>query len=588
MLRPSRRWLGKECGEMFRELLTEWKALHHNKKYCLLLILTAVLSYGYLITHHTVGIDDTPYLYYFEEGLAAIVGRWVLFVLNKLVAIAEFAPFVTDLAGVLILMAAVGVWCVLWKKIFGDRIPEWGYWLFSSLFLSNPLLSEVFTYYLHNGVALGYLCSGISLWCFWYAVGKQQGGLIKLGQALGLSALFLTIAIGCYESFMIVYIVGVCLMLCSVRMQITERRIPVFANLGKGAAVTVAAIVCRGLTVKAVTVCFGLQYLQDEAVHRSITEMVGWILEPEALAELGMILKRVYVMYGVFGLAYYPIAIYVLALVLTLIITIRRGIGKKDSWIPLLAVAAMAASYLLVLIEGKATLYRAAQFLPVFSAWGLLLAASECRSLSEWLVGIVDGKVSGQRSLGLRFIQKISAVPLSIGAFCLCVILWNQCTDMNRWFYVDSLKYEDAKNTMNQIAYELEKSYDISKPVIFTGTYHMPQSIIQDAYVPYGSTVYYRMHRLTDFLDEHLLEKFYREYGVWVAQTPSLSVLDWGRYAFDTDEELVRFFAMHGHEIQPLLDTSLYAPAEEYSLKLPSFPQQGSIVDMGNYIIVHF
>ena len=37
------------------------------------------------------------------------------------------------------------------------------------------------------------------------------------------------------------------------------------------------------------------------------------------------------------------------------------------------------------------------------------------------------------------------------------------------------------------------------------------------------------MHRLTDFVDEHLLEKFYREYGVWVAQTPSLSVLDWGR-----------------------------------------------------------
>ena len=73
-----------------------------------------------------------------------------------------------------------------------------------------------------------------------------------------------------------------------------------------------------------------------------------------------------------------------------------------------------------------------------------------------------------------------------------------------------------------------------------------------------------------------------------MAQTPSLSVLDWARYAFDTDEELVRFFAMHGISIQPLLDTKEYEKAEIYSLDLPSFPERGSIVDRGDYIIVHF
>jgi hypothetical protein len=88
-------------------------------------------------------------------------------------------------------------------------------------------------------------------------------------------------------------------------------------------------------------------------------------------------------------------------------------------------------------------------------------------------------------------------------------------------------------------------------------------------------------------IDDNLLEKFYRPYGVWVAQTPSLSVIDWGRYAFDDDSELVKFFDMLGLKLQPLTDTD-YAPIEEYSKQLPEYPAEGSIADMGDYIIVHF
>ena len=90
-------------------------------------------------------------------------------------------------------------------------------------------------------------------------------------------------------------------------------------------------------------------------------------------------------------------------------------------------------------------------------------------------------------------------------------------------------------------------------------------------------------------LIEHLLEKFYRgEYGVWVAQTPALSVLDWGINAFESDEELVRFFAMHGYSITGNRDQELFQKAMEESAEFPHFPAEGSIADMGDYIIVHF
>lgn len=45
---------------------------------------------------------------------------------------------------------------------------------------------------------------------------------------------------------------------------------------------------------------------------------------------------------------------------------------------------------------------------------------------------------------------------------------------------------------------------------------------------------------------------------------------------------------MHGHRLVACGDTDRYAEAEEESLNLPEYPQDGYIVDKGDYIIVHF
>lgn len=547
-----------------KDWIKDYVAFWKNKYYVVALSLTALMSFGYLVTHQTVGIDDTPYAYYFEEGLAAIVGRWVMFLVNKVFHISDFAPFVTDLAGVLILMAAVTVWCVLMKRIFGKKIPMAGYILYACLFLSNPLHSEVFTYYLHNGVAMGYLFSGISLCCFWDGV---WGGRVAWKQWL-LSALCLWIAMGCYESFMVVWLVGVCVVLCSMRMCSAswcggKSKAGIFRILCVAAGIAVAGMILRSLMVAGVTAVFGLKDLQDEAVTRSISEMLGWMRDPENAGLLGMILKRIFVMYGVFAYAYYPIKIYVLSCVAVGVISVWMGIRRRSLWIPVLAIGSFVASYLLVIIEGKATLYRAAQFLPMVSAWGMLLI------------------VYAGFGIGAKLLHGIICAAL-------VVTVWNQCTDMNKWFYIDDLKYQNAKETVSQIAYELEKNYDTTKPVAFTGAYMVPKSIIADAYVEYNSEIFYKMKRITDIVDVHLLDKYYRDYGVWVAQTPSLSVIEWGREAFDSGKELERFFAMHGYEIRTMDDWEQYEEVEQQAIGMPSFPAEGSIVDMGEYIIVNF
>ena len=346
------------------------------------------------------------------------------------------------------------------------------------------------------------------------------------------------------------------------------------------AAVTAACgMVLRAVILKLVTAVFGLSYLRDDAVQRSVTELLGWMFEPGAWAEFAMILKRLFVMYGVFGYVYLPIRIFVAAALVIVVYSLWMSVRKKDFWIIVLMLGSFVASFLLAVVEGKATLYRSAQFLPLICAFGILVAARAVSGFAAWMrAGVGRQKIRGVIAKGIVVLY----------VFISAVILWNQCTNLNKWFYVDYQKYEYTKDYMLRVADELERNFDISKPIVFTGIWENPRSIVADAYVEYSSEDFYRMKRITDLVDEHLLEKFYRDYGVWVAQTPSLSVVSWGKYAFDTDEELIRFLRLHGHEFRPLLDTSLYEPAEQYALELPSFPMEGSIVDMGDYIIVHF
>lgn len=61
---------GKSDAEM-EELREHFQ---QNRLYMGILLLTAVCAYGYKVTNATIGIDDTPSLYSFEEGLICHCG----------------------------------------------------------------------------------------------------------------------------------------------------------------------------------------------------------------------------------------------------------------------------------------------------------------------------------------------------------------------------------------------------------------------------------------------------------------------------------------------------------------------------------
>lgn len=557
------------------------------RSYCLLLTLTAAGCYGFKLMHQTIGIDDTPYEYYFSEGLVVVVGRWVLFLLNRFLDIGTFAPFLTDFAAVLLMMTAAVLWSVVFARIFGEAVPKWGYLAFACLFISNPLISEVFTYFLHNGIAIGYTCSALGILA--YMEGLDRGAdsvkAVKWGVRMrrlapyGAAALCVWAAVGCYESFAVVFLVMGFVVLQARRIAGQKDR-PVVSVLWI-VLVLAAAVLLRSLMTNLLIAVFSLQDLRGEAVRRSLSEMLGWITDAEGRAFIHMQIKRAIVMYGVFAYHYLPISMYTAACAGFVLYTLWSMVRKRDIWIFFYMIGAFAASYILIFIEGKVTLYRACQFLPLFSAAVFLL-----------LIRAVWGILRREKEVGNTVRRKAGHI-LRRAAALLCMAaaaaaVWNQTADMNKWFYVDYRKYEAARETMHQIALELEKNCDISKPLVFIGTYEVPMELIQDAYVPIGSEKFFRMNRITSMIDEHLLEKYYRRNQIWVAQTPALSVIQWGMDAFDSNEQLIRFMKMHGHSFVASADTELAQKVTMENLDMPAWPEAGSIREEENYIIINF
>lgn len=556
-----------------KRLWKDFRVFCQCKAYVIGLTLLAVCAYGYAVTHYAIGMDDTVIPLYFEEGLAPYVGRWSLFVLNKIFHIADFVPWMVELVSVVVLMLSVTLWCVLWKRICEPRIvlPAWSYVFVAGIFLSCPLISEVFVFYLHNGICLGYGVVALALLCLMNGLSLKKSGKYRLGQ-LVLSAVLVAVAMGFYESFLIVYIMGAVMCFFLIRRFYgkkdgdSEYSSKLLCWIGSGVLIVLAGMVIRAVVLAVLKAVYHLEELgRYDVLYRSL---FGDVFTAEG--ELVMTLKRFFVKYYVNAVVYLPIAVLVFALAFLGIYSLYHGIRKKDVVLPVCTVVLVVLPVFMSLVEGLATRYRSAQYVPVVGAFAVLLAMLELRlhKLPKW-------------------------VP-ALGAVCMGVLLFNQCTDMNKWFYLDVLKYQDAEEVMSRIAYDLEKECDISKPIVFRGAYTVPYEISGDAYVSFSSPQYQWICRLTDWLDPHLKEKFFAEngQGYVFAETPVVSTLQWGVTAFDgTSGQLIEFWKMHGYDnfrCETDLDVIEEAERIRKEENMYGYPKDGYIKECEDYIIVNF
>ncbi len=532
---------------MGKEFRQDLNALLRSKAYVISAALTALLSYGYLWMHPVINVDDTSMIRYFYDGLAPQVGRCTLFLLNKVFPIARFGPLVTDFFGVALMAAGASVFCVLLKRLTQDRLHAAFYPVFTSLMLSYPMIFEVYTYYLHNGVGLAYLLTMLAV----YRITGEKGW-----KPLCFSSVLLAAAISCYESFAAVYLLGLFLAVMA-GLVFTGQKLSLREYAGN--VLYGAAALLIGMAVRTVVCRLLLLVLELEPVMRSVGGSIGWIVSGEAPQKL-LAMAKSFARYYVLNAAANPAIGILLAAEAGLVgLTIWYAVRTKKKLLLLNGLAVLFTPWLLSFVQGTMVYYRSMQVLPVFTAFVLALLVHELLTAKKkWL--------------------RWAAVLLTAAVWFL------QVSELNHWFYVDHLIYQEDVRRCAAIAVDLERQASPDKPVVFLGKRKESGTAQEYAYVREDSMAYRFLSSVDRLFGENEPgeEKRYA-----VVQNPVwYPMFDWAVDAFDEPgTELIAFFRMHGYPLAAPTQ-AMKEEAQAFGADLPVWPQAGSIVEREDYIIV--
>lgn len=430
-----------------RKLWEEMLYFLRQKPFVIFAALTAAGSYGFAITHEGIGVDDTMAGVYLDEGLEPYMGRWTVYLVNKLFRIGEFTPFITELMGCLLLMAGVLLFCVLLRRIFGERVGTAGYTVFACVFLSCPFISEVWVYYYHDGVDMGYILLALSLLALTSGWGKTGKTRLKY---LSESTLFLCAAVGCYESFLILYLVGVLVILFFQGLaEKEEMNWRVMHRLLLSVVPVLGCMILRVMVRELMIMVFSLQDMGEIARFRDAAEGLSIFEGENWLACIIMLLKRYWLVYFVNGAIYFPIAVYVTALGGFGAASVIFMFKRKTGWYMLLALGMAFLPMTLIFASLSVPLYRSCQYMPFFAASAMLLLYLFLK----------------------RVLKQYGAFVFGLLSACL---VWNQAYESNRNFYTDYMKYEYDKEVLTSVAEEVIGEYGRDAKVILRGSTRLP------------------------------------------------------------------------------------------------------------------
>ncbi len=369
-------------------------------------------------------------------------------------------------------------------------------------------------------------------------------------------------AVGCYESFLILYIVGIILILFLRGITGKDKlSLPYLLTwLGVGALTAVACILLRD----GIRILLEAVFPIAQASPRSFSVTAAYYQDGEWANNIIMLAKRYWVVYFVNAIVYFPAFVYVVAVCCFAVIAITASVKKKNPWFPVLVAGMLIAPFLLTLIETKVTYYRSCQYLPFFSGLGIMLLF--------WY--FAD--------------KKLSRYTLPLLAFCSILTVYKQAFQMNQNFYMDYRKYEHQRELLTAVALEVKKAYGEDATVIFTGDYEIPYEFVKDYYVDFHSKEFQWICRLTDWLDPYLKEKYYSDYGYCFAGEARYSLTEWGFTAFENPgKEIARLLEMHGYSINVISDFNTFLRAREYADNMPKWPLDGSIIEWEGYVLIH-
>jgi hypothetical protein len=187
---------------------------HNNNWWWIAVVFTAVLSYGFTLTHYSVGVDDESIWSYMNGGLLA-QGRFGASHFLQLIFDAyEFLPFWFDFLGITILIIANILWSIFFIRMSHGKLNKNYTIIFSCIVISYPVIAHLFMF-MGNAYSIGFtlLLTGTALLLFssWLCSNRDNNVLNPWRHFYKVIAtvIILAISIGVLEWAAVIFLTGI-------------------------------------------------------------------------------------------------------------------------------------------------------------------------------------------------------------------------------------------------------------------------------------------------------------------------------------------------------------------------------------------
>lgn len=505
-----------------------------NPLYIFPVLISTILCYAYYLAHETVTIDSLSSDRYYH-GLLVAQGRLTATIIENYLGFEHLPIAVENIIGLICFVLGATVFCIIFDKA-KPQCNVLPYTFFTCLYITFPLMNE---YFMFKGSVLT-TGGSILLVSFALYFALKIKNLIA---SILISSIFIFFAYSWYESFILVYIGAVFLLLILLADGQKSQKELFFNGFWLAPTLFLGFSLEEIISNAIINLC-NITQDNNNAVG------TAWLSSSATLKSffydfIYSFVSKIF--------CYAPFAILFIFLAVAFVLMILQTKSTKKPILIFFYFGLALTVFFLSIYRGAELAYRTEQGIPFYIGAITLLLSSK----------IINS--NGKKALKI------------IASLSLVIILTVQICSSNYWYHVNVLRDKEEKQVVCNIAKDLEK-YDKNKPVIFIGYYQLSNSIEDKHTVKKDSVA----GKIIDYTSK----KAKKSYTYTACQTSISSYISWSIYSFSSaNVELEKFFNSCGYDFK-LGTNEQFKEATKKYINIPSYNDSGYILDAGDYIVV--
>lgn len=505
-----------------------------NPMYIFPVLISTILCYAYYLAHETVTIDSLSSDRYYH-GLLVAQGRLTATIIENYLGFENLPIAVENIIGLICFILGATVFCIIFDKAKpqSNVLP---YTFSTCLYITFPLMNE---YFMFKGSVLT-TGGSILLVSFALYFALKIKNLIA---SILVSSIFIFFAYSWYESFILVYIGAVFLLLILLADGQKSQKELFFNGFWLAPTLFLGFSLEEIISNAIINIC-NITQDNNNAVG------TAWLSSSATLKSffydfIYSFVSKIF--------CYAPFTILFIFLAVAFVLMILQTKSTKKPILIFFYLGLALTVFFLSIYRGAELAYRTEQGIPFYIGAITLLLSSK----------IINS--NGKKALKI------------IASLSLVIILTVQICSSNYWYHVNVLRDKEEKQVVCNIAKDLEK-YDKNKPVIFIGYYQLSNNI-KDKYAVKKDSVAGRIINYTS-------KKAKKSYDYTACQTSISSYISWSICPFSSaNVELKKFFNSCGYDFK-LGTNEQFKEATKKYINIPSYNDSGYILDAGDYIVV--